>query len=74
MNKTDIVKAGHAERVYEQCVDESELRTWMVYGVVIVEARDRREATDKAKAGQLAEPFEVLDDVGGFYEPEPYDR
>lgn len=73
MNITDKVKAGQANRAYEQDIEEGTARKWMVYGLVIVTAKDRREATDKAKAGQTDEPWEVLDDVGGFFEPEPYE-
>lgn len=51
----------------------TEPRKWMVYGVAIVTAVDRREATDKAKRGELDGPWDTLDDVGGFFEPEPHE-
>lgn len=74
MSVIEQVKAGHAERAAEQQIpaEGEQPRQWMVYGVAIVSAKDRREATDKAKAGQINQPFTVMDDVGGFYEPEPY--
>lgn len=72
MSITDQVKAGHAQRAHEQNIPDETNRQWVVYGVAVVTAKDRREATDKAKAGQLTEAWEPLDDVGGFYEPEPH--
>ena len=72
-NITEQAKAGHAQRVNEQDIPDEgkQPRQWMVYGICIVTAKDRKEANAKAIAGELDKPWESMDDVGGFYEPEP---
>lgn len=75
MSVTAQAITGHKVRTEDQDIrDEGDApRQWMVWGVAVVTAKDRQEATDKAKAGQLDQPWEALDDVGGFYEPEPHE-
>lgn len=53
---------------------EGQQREWMVYGLAIVQASTRAEAIAKAQRGEVVEAWETLNDEGGFFRPEPYDR